>query len=323
LSGNATTATTLQTSHNIWGQSFNGSADVTGNMTGVTNIDSLLYFDTTNSRIGINKSDSSYALDVNGDIYTNSSIYISGKLVPFQDATTTTAGLIFVSTATAGKGEWKAASTITSGNATYAANVGAAGTLHTNYVTAAEVIDVYNWYSTMIDANDDADELINRWKEVCDFLNNFTEADTLASVLSTYVTLGTAQTITGAKTFANPISGDLLGNATTADRLKSTTAVGGAGTPVYFTGGLPAACTASNVRTFLGLGTVYSHAHGDYITSITYTPETRTLAWTKGGTADSSVAFGTGAFATIANYLPLAGGTMTGQIRRDYSTANT
>ena len=106
LSGNATTATTLQTSHNIWGQSFNGSADVTGNMTGVTNIDSLLYFDTTNSRIGINKSDSSYALDVNGDIYTNSNIYINGKLVPFQDATTTTAGLIFASTTTEGKGNW-------------------------------------------------------------------------------------------------------------------------------------------------------------------------------------------------------------------------
>lgn len=205
-----------------------------------------------------------------------------------------------------------------SGNATtstYAANVGSAGTLHTNYITAAEVIAVYNWYATMIDENNDSDTLINRWKEVCDFLNNFTEADTLASVLSTYVTLGTAQTITGAKTFANPISGDLLGNATTADRLKSTTAVGGAGTPVYFTGGLPVACTASNVRTFLGLGTVYSHAHTDYVTNVSFNDTNRKLQQSKGGgTATDIVTFGTGAFATIADYLPLAGGTMTGSI---------
>ena len=39
LSGNATTATTLQTSRTLWGQSFNGGANVSGNMTGVGNID--------------------------------------------------------------------------------------------------------------------------------------------------------------------------------------------------------------------------------------------------------------------------------------------
>lgn len=38
LSGNATTATTLQTSRTLWGQSFNGSANVSGDMTGVGNI---------------------------------------------------------------------------------------------------------------------------------------------------------------------------------------------------------------------------------------------------------------------------------------------
>ena len=39
LTGNASTATTLQTSRTIWGQSFNGSANVTGALTGVTTID--------------------------------------------------------------------------------------------------------------------------------------------------------------------------------------------------------------------------------------------------------------------------------------------
>ena len=38
LSGNATTATTLQTTRTLWGQSFNGSANVSGNMSGVGQI---------------------------------------------------------------------------------------------------------------------------------------------------------------------------------------------------------------------------------------------------------------------------------------------
>lgn len=38
LTGNAATATTLQTARTIWGQSFNGSANVSGALTGVTNI---------------------------------------------------------------------------------------------------------------------------------------------------------------------------------------------------------------------------------------------------------------------------------------------
>ena len=38
FSGNATTATTLQTPRTIWGQSFNGSSDVSGSITGATTI---------------------------------------------------------------------------------------------------------------------------------------------------------------------------------------------------------------------------------------------------------------------------------------------
>lgn len=60
--GNASTATTLATSRSIWGQSFNGSTNVSGDMSSVGNISfsasgknigGIVYFDTTNSRVGI------------------------------------------------------------------------------------------------------------------------------------------------------------------------------------------------------------------------------------------------------------------------------
>lgn len=68
FSGNASTATKLATARSIWGQSFDGSADITGAMSGVTNIDSLLHLDTTNSRIGIAQSSPAYTLDVTGTL---------------------------------------------------------------------------------------------------------------------------------------------------------------------------------------------------------------------------------------------------------------
>lgn len=58
----------LETARTLWGQSFNGSANVSGAMSGVTNIDSLLYFDTTNSRIGIGNRAPANKLDVSGYI---------------------------------------------------------------------------------------------------------------------------------------------------------------------------------------------------------------------------------------------------------------
>ena len=80
LSGNASTATALATSRSIWGQSFDGSANITGAMTDVTNIDSLLYFDTTNSRIGIGQSSPAYKLDVAGTFRASGNSQMGGAL---------------------------------------------------------------------------------------------------------------------------------------------------------------------------------------------------------------------------------------------------
>jgi hypothetical protein len=61
------------TSRSIWGQSFDGTGNVTGALSAVTDIDSLLYFDTNNSRIGIGTSPS-YNLHVVGSMYSSTTI---------------------------------------------------------------------------------------------------------------------------------------------------------------------------------------------------------------------------------------------------------
>lgn len=85
----------------------------------------------------------------------------------------------------------------------------------------------YGWYTLMTDTTNDTDTKLNRWQEVVTFLDDFTEADTLANVLSRFVTLNTPQTIsgnktfTGATTFSQAIDADLLGTATQANRLSN------------------------------------------------------------------------------------------------------
>lgn len=51
MNGNASSATKLSTARTIWGQSFDGSANVTGAMTGVTTVNGVLTMPTSSSRI--------------------------------------------------------------------------------------------------------------------------------------------------------------------------------------------------------------------------------------------------------------------------------
>lgn len=95
--GNATTAATatkLKTAHSIWGQSFDGSANVTGNMSSVGNISfsasgknigSVAYFDTTNKRLGVGNSSPSYKLDVSGVIHCTTGLTSDGYVTALSD----------------------------------------------------------------------------------------------------------------------------------------------------------------------------------------------------------------------------------------------
>ena len=88
ISATAAAASKLATARYIWGQSFDGQADITGNMWYVGNISfiasgknigGIAYFDTTNGLLGIGKSPSlPYKLDVNGDGAFKSTLHILG-----------------------------------------------------------------------------------------------------------------------------------------------------------------------------------------------------------------------------------------------------
>ena len=77
-------------------------------------------------------------------------------------------------------------------------------------------------YDTLGLANTDIDGVINRWEEVKNFLKNIAQGSDLANTLAKFVTLDTAQTITGSKTFSQAINADILGTATQANRWSNT-----------------------------------------------------------------------------------------------------
>lgn len=95
-------------------------------------------------------------------------------------------------------------------------------------------------------------------------------------MLAQYVTLETAQTISGAKTFSNPINANILGNATTADRLSNSRTITIGNTSNTFDGSqnltwtLANIATAANVVSLLGTTAVNratADASGNTITS--------------------------------------------------------
>ena len=86
-SGSAKKALQLTNTRTIWGQNFNGTAGVSGDMSGVGNITfsasgkkigGIIYFDTANNRIGINNTSPTEALTVTGDISASAGVSAKG-----------------------------------------------------------------------------------------------------------------------------------------------------------------------------------------------------------------------------------------------------
>lgn len=84
-----------------------------------------------------------------------------------------------------------------------------------NYATKSELSAVSNKLSDFLEGSD-TDSIINKWKELEEFLSGMAETDNLAEILetkadkkyvdSTFVTLATKQTITGEKTFSSVLN---------------------------------------------------------------------------------------------------------------------
>lgn len=84
-----------------------------------------------------------------------------------------------------------------------------------NYATKSELSAVSNKLNDFLEGSD-TDNIINKWKELEAFLSGMAETDNLAEILetkadkkyvdSTFVTLGTKQTITGEKTFSSVLN---------------------------------------------------------------------------------------------------------------------
>jgi hypothetical protein len=91
--------TSKPTSKTAWGQTYlNASSEfqnISGDMSSVGNISfaasgknigGLLYFNTTNSRLGVGNSSPAYKLDVSGVIYSNTGVYSAGYVTALSDA---------------------------------------------------------------------------------------------------------------------------------------------------------------------------------------------------------------------------------------------
>jgi hypothetical protein len=100
LSGNASTATTLATTRTIWGQNFNGSANVTGALSGATTISASstitgtqLISTVATGTAPLTVSSTTLVTNLNADLVDGKQVGTSGNTIPLLDGTNTWSGV--------------------------------------------------------------------------------------------------------------------------------------------------------------------------------------------------------------------------------------
>lgn len=78
LNSNAASATKLKDSRLIWGQNFDGTGNVTGALSSVTNIDNLIHF--VGNNVGIGTNSPVYKLDINGNARVTDELLVDSYL---------------------------------------------------------------------------------------------------------------------------------------------------------------------------------------------------------------------------------------------------
>ena len=207
IKGNAATATKLATKRKLWGQDFDGSADVSGSLSNVTSItskssDHLILRTPAESGkyvyLRFNSNDNtSVCLTGNGFMPTSASsnkltLGASGNKWSTVYATTFIGNLdgTYVNKLTGYS------------KATSASDIAATDTLNTALGKLEyKAHYAYDWIIGVTAT--DTDEYINKWGEIVGFLDSVKEG---SDILDEFVTRKTAQTITGVKTFSGGIT---------------------------------------------------------------------------------------------------------------------
>lgn len=78
FNSNAVSATKLKDSRLIWGQNFDGTGNVTGALSSVTNIDNLIHF--VGNNVGIGTNSPIYKLDINGNARVTDELLVDNYL---------------------------------------------------------------------------------------------------------------------------------------------------------------------------------------------------------------------------------------------------
>lgn len=227
LTGNATTATKLATKRKLWGQDFDGSADVSGDMTGVGVINKVFKVTSIQHIAQLNVSEESS--DINYShlyVSSNNTSYPNTRPLVLQYGYGNVGiGVIAPSEKLEVVGNVKATSFIGNLDGTYinklteyskassASNLAATDTLNSALGKLEyKAHYAYDWVIGVTAT--DTDEYINKWGEIVGFLDSVKEG---TDILDEFVTTKTAQTITGLKTFQ--ADGTIFTNGTYGARL--------------------------------------------------------------------------------------------------------
>ena len=216
ITGNAASADKLKTARKLWGQNFDGSADVSGSLTGVTSINmdgDIVINDGTNNdryikfqynntdafawRIGYTGSktgdDNDFIIQTSGANINTTEFSNVLQLKPNKNA-------IFSASVTANSFKGNLDGTYVNkltgyAKATAIGSIAASDSLNIALGKLEFKTDfIYNdLFGT------DNDDVINKWSEIVNFIDSVKETET--DILDTFVTRKTDQTITGQKTF--------------------------------------------------------------------------------------------------------------------------
>lgn len=204
ITGNAASATKLQTKRKIWGQDFDGTADVSGSLSGVTSINA-----NSSSHLELmTPSGSNKYIYLRYNSNLTSSVLLTGTY--FGPSSDSSGKLSLGSSAD----KWDhvyAKTFIGNLDGTYVNKLtGYAKATSASDLVTTDTLNIalgkleykagiaYSWYRTITE--DDTDEIINKWDEVVDFVNNLG-----VDLTEEFVTRKTDQEISGKKTISNEL----------------------------------------------------------------------------------------------------------------------